>query len=144
MTVEQRATGWTTGDRLPVISIDLTLRRAIQAVAGTRDYYPFHHDEKFARENGADGIFFNTMFLQAFAGRAANEWFGNDAFLRRMEIAMRGSNYVGKTLTAGGTVTDVRAEGRRTFVDVECTLGTEDGPTTGVKFTVELPPTMQS
>jgi acyl dehydratase len=140
VTTEQRAAAWAAGDRLPAIRIDLTLRRAIQAVAGTRDYYPFHHDEKFARENGADGIFFNTMFLQAFAGRAANEWFGNDAFLRRMEIAMRGSNYVGKTLTAEGNVSDVRKQDGRTLVDVDCTLGTEDGPTTGVKFTVQLPP----
>ena len=87
------------GQQLRPITLPLTLRRAAQAVTGTRDYYPFHHDEKFARENGAEGIFFNTMFLQAFAGRCATEWFGNDAFLRRLEIAMRGSNYVGRTLT---------------------------------------------
>jgi acyl dehydratase len=134
-----RTTTWNAGDTLPAISIDLSLRRAIQAVAGTRDYYPFHHDESFARENGADGIFFNTMFLQAFALRAASEWFGNDAFMRRMEIAMRGSNYVGKTLTAESVVTDVREDSGRTLVDVDCTLATEDGPTTGVKFTVQLP-----
>ena len=59
----------TAGERLGLISLLLTLRRAIQAVAGTRDYYPFHHDEQFARENGAEGIFFNTMFLQAFRKR---------------------------------------------------------------------------
>jgi acyl dehydratase len=132
--------GWKTGDTLPSVSIDLTLRRSVQAVAGTRDYYPVHHDPDYARANGAEGIFFNTMFLQAFAGRAANEWFGNDAFMRRMEIAMRGSNYVGKTLTAKGVVAEVREDGGRTLVDVDCTLGTEDGPTTGVKFTMQLPP----
>jgi len=140
MTTQQRDTAWKTGDTLSPISIDLTLRRAIQAVAGTRDYYPLHHDEKFARENGADGILFDTMFLQAFAGRAANEWFGNDAFLRRLDIAMKAPNYVGKTLTAEAVVARVREEGGRTLVDVDCTLGTEDGPTTGVKFTVQLPP----
>jgi acyl dehydratase len=139
VTVEERAGRWKSGERLPPISIDLTLRRAVQAVAGTRDYYPVHHDEKYARENGADGIFFNTMFLQAFAGRAANEWFGNDAFLRRMEVAMRGSNYVGSTLTAEGIVTEVRESEGVCLVDVECTLGTERGPTTGVKFTLQLP-----
>ena len=125
---------------LAVISLPLTLRRAIQAVAGTHDYYPFHHDEKFARENGADGIFFNTMFLQAFAGRCATEWFGHDAFLRRLEIAMRGSNYVGRTLTVDAAVTSRREEAGRRFVDAEGALLTEDGPTTGVKWVVELPP----
>ena len=125
---------------LPSISLTLTLRRAAQAVAGTRDYYPFHHDEKFARENGAQGIFFNTMFLQAFAGRCATEWFGQDAFLRRLEIAMRGSNYVGRTLTVEARETARREEDGRRFVEAEGTLATEDGPTTGVKWLVELPP----
>jgi acyl dehydratase len=127
------------GQIRPMITLPLTLRRAAQAVAGTRDYYPFHHDEKFARENGAEGIFFNTMFLQAFAGRCATEWFGNDAFLRRLEIAMRGSNYVGRTLAVEGRETTRREENDRRFVEVEGTLSTEDGPTTGVKWAIEVP-----
>ncbi len=131
---------WQAGDALPEISLDLSLRRAIQAVAGTRDYYPFHHDEQFAKENGAEGIFFNTMFLQGFVGRALNEWFGNDAFPRRLEVAMRGSNYVGRTLTANGAVAGVHESDGRRLVDVDVTLGTEDGPTTEVKLTVQLPP----
>ena len=130
---------WKAGDTLEPISLELTLRRAIQAVAGTRDYYPFHHDEQFAKENGAEGIFFNTMFLQGFVGRAAAEWFGNDAFLRRLEIAMRSSNYVGRTLTAEGTVASTRESNGCTLVDVDVTLATEDGPTTGVKLTIQLP-----
>ena len=125
-------------ETLPALSLPLTLRRAIQAVAGTRDYYPFHHDEQFARENGAEGIFFNTMFLQAFAGRCSTDWFGNDSFLRRLEIAMRASNYVGRTLTVDAAVANVRQEDDRRLVDVEGTLLTEDGPTTGVKWVIEV------
>ena len=131
---------WQAGDALPEISLGLSLRRAIQAVAGTRDYYPFHHDEQFAKDNGAEGIFFNTMFLQGFVGRALNEWFGNDAFPRRLEVTMRSSNYVGRTLTASGAVAAVRESNGRRLVDVDVTLTTEDGPTTDVKLTVQLPP----
>ena len=131
---------WQAGDALPEISLGLSLRRAIQAVAGTRDYYPFHHDEQFAKENGAEGIFFNTMFLQGFVGRALNEWFGNDAFPRRLEVAMRSSNYVGRTLTANGAVAAVRESNGRRLVDVDVTLAPEDGPTTDVTLTVQLPP----
>jgi acyl dehydratase len=126
------------GKMLPAISLPLTLRRAAQAVAGTRDYYPFHHDEKFARENGAEGIFFNTMFLQAFAGRCATEWFGNDTFIRRLEIAMRGSNYVGRTLTCEAAVISVHQEATHRLVDVEGMLSTEDGPTTRVNWVIEV------
>jgi acyl dehydratase len=130
---------WKAGDTLAPVSLELTLRRAIQAVAGTRDYYPAHHDEKFARENGAQGIFFNTMFLQAFVGRAIAHWFGNDAFPRRLEIAMRGSNYVGRTLTAEGAVAATREVDGCRLIDADVTLATEDGPTTAVKLTVQLP-----
>lgn len=129
---------WRAGDQLPAITLPLTLRRAVQAVAGTRDYYPVHHDEKAARENGAETIFFNTMFLQAFAGRAATEWFGNDAFLRRLEVSMRGSNYIGRTLVAEGVVTALRESNGCRLVDADVTMSTEDGPTTAVKFTVQL------
>jgi len=130
---------WKEGDRLDAVSLELTLRRAVQAVAGTRDYYPVHHDEQAAKASGAQGIFFNTMFLQAFVGRAATQWFGYDAFLRRLEVAMRGSNYVGRTLTAEGTVTAVRESDGCRLVDADVTLSTEDGPTTAVKFTIQLP-----
>jgi len=132
--------GWTKGQDLAPISLDLTLRRAIQAVAGTRDYYPVHHDAEYARANGAEGIFFNTMFLQGFVGRAVCEWFGNDAFLRRLVVAMRGSNYVGRTLTATGSINEVRAEDGHSIIDVDVQLGTEDGHTTEVDLSVQLPP----
>lgn len=131
---------WKDGDRLPPVDLELTLRRAVQAVAGTRDYYPVHHDEKAAQANGAETVFFNTMFLQGFAGRAACEWFGYDAFLRRLEVTMRGSNYIGRTLTAEGAVTAVRESNGCRLVDADVTLSTQDGPTTAIKLTVQLPP----
>jgi acyl dehydratase len=130
---------WQAGDALSPVSLELTLRRSVQAVGATRDYYPVHHDAAFARESGAEGIFFNTMFLQGFVGRAVCGWFGNDAFLRRLEIAMRGSNYIGRTLTAEGSVTEVREPDGVRLVDASVTLATEDGPTTDVKVTVQLP-----
>lgn len=131
---------WRAGNKLRPVTLELTLRRSVQAVAATRDYYPVHHDEQFARESGAGGLFFNTMFLQAFVGRAATEWFGNDAFLRRLEIAMRGPNYIGRTLKATGVVTAARDSNGCRLVDADVTLSTEDGPTTDVKLTVQLPP----
>ena len=131
---------WNEGDELPPVSLPLTLRRSVQAVGATRDYYPVHHDPEFARASGAEGLFFNTMFLQGFCGRVACEWFGNDAFLRRLVVAMRGSNYVGRTLTASGVVSNVRESNGCSLVDAQVTLSTEDGPTTEVDLTVQLPP----
>ena len=131
---------WTAGQRLAPVALALTPRRAVQAVAGTRDYYPVHHDEGAAQESGARTIFFNTMFLQAFIGRAANEWFGRDAFLRKLDVAMLGSAYVGTSLTADGTVASARAADGCEFVDVDVTLSTEDGQAARARFTIQLPP----
>ena len=133
---------WKSGDKLEPVRIDLTLRRAIQAVAGTRDFIPFHHDDEYARANGAEGIFFNTMFLQGFVGRAVSEWFGNDTFPRRLEIAMHASNYIGRTLTAEGAVAEVRESNGCKLIDANVTLATDDGPTTVVQVTVQLAPTI--
>jgi acyl dehydratase len=130
---------WRKGAKLRPVKLDLTLRRSVQAVAATRDYYPVHHDPDFAASSGAGGLFFNTMFLQAFAGRCATEWFGHDAFLRRLEVAMRGPNYVGRTLKATGVVTAARESKGCRLVDADLTLSTEDGPTTAIKMTVQLP-----
>jgi acyl dehydratase len=128
------------GQQLAPIALDLTLRRAVQAVAGTRDYYPVHHDERVAQENGARTIFFNTMFLQAFIGRAACEWFGHDAFLRKLDVAMVGSAYVGTRLVAEGSVAELRESEGRSLVDVDVTLTTEDGQAARARFTIQLPP----
>jgi hypothetical protein len=53
---------WRKGAKLRPVKLDLTLRRSVQAVAATRDYYPVHHDPDFAASSGAGGLFLNTMF----------------------------------------------------------------------------------
>jgi len=80
------------------------------------------------------------MFLQAFVGRAATEWFGRDAFMRRLDVAMLGSAYVGRRLVAEGTVTACHDRDGRRFVDADVGLSTEDGVAARARFTVELPP----
>ncbi|MEE9279455.1 MAG: hypothetical protein V3V67_04720 [Myxococcota bacterium] len=129
---------WKVDDKLEPITLELDLKRAIMAVAGTRDFYPFHHNAEWAKENGADDIFFNTMFLQGFAGRAVNEWFGHDAFLRKLDIGMRASVYKDRTLKIAGTVKGVQERDGATLLEVDAMMSTEDGPTTAVKATVQL------
>lgn len=129
--------GWAPGQRLWPLSLDLSVRRAVQAVATTRDYYPARDPANWAPERMF--LFLNTMFLRAFIGRAACEWFGHDAFLRRVDMSMRAPNHVGRTLVAEGTVTGIRESGGCRLLDAEVTLSTEDGPTTAVRLTVQLP-----
>lgn len=131
---------WKSGDKLQQVTLPLTLRRAVQAVAGTRDYYPVHHNPEAARENGAETAFFNTMFLQGLGNRIATDNLGYDAFPRRLELVMRTPNYLGRTLTVDGTVTDVREENGSQMIDLELQLSTEDGDTGLIRMTVQMPP----
>jgi acyl dehydratase len=131
---------WKPGDTLEKVTLPLTLRRAVQAVAGTRDYYPVHHNPEAARENGVETAFFNTMFLQGLGNRIATDNLGCDAFPRRLELRMRTPNYLGRTLTVEGTVTAVREENGSRTVDLDLHLSTEDGDTGQILMTVQLPP----
>jgi hypothetical protein len=130
---------WKAGDTLPSFALPLTLRRAVQAVAGTRDYYEVHHDIEAAKASGTETVFFNTMFLQALANRAVTDWFGYDAFLRRCEVRMSAPNYLGRTLTVNGAIETIREDGG-TMLDVVIQLATEEGDTTTILVTAQLPP----
>jgi acyl dehydratase len=127
------------GDELPSVTMEITLRRLMIDVAGTRDLYPIHHDREFAKANGARDIFVNTMFYEALFGRIATDWAGPDAFLRRLRFTMRSPNCLGDTIRSRGWVTATHADGDRT-VDLEIHLDNQLGEdATVASLTVELP-----
>ena len=74
------------GDELGSITLDVTMRRLMMDVSGTRDLYPIHHDREFAKKNGARDIFVNTMFYEGLFGRLATDWAGPEAFLSEVAI----------------------------------------------------------
>lgn len=93
------------GDTLPGLRFDVTYTTLALDVAGTRDPYPIHHDPEFARSNGVESIFLNTMWYQGLSGRFVTRWAGPDAFLRRLKVDMKANNCPGDTVTVRGTVT---------------------------------------
>ena len=128
------------GDELPTVTMEITLRRLMIDVAGTRDLYPIHHDREFARANGARDIFVNTMFYEALFGRIATDWAGPEGFLRRLRFSMRAPNCLGDTIRSRGWVTATREDADGRYADLEIHLDNQLGDdATVAHLTVELP-----
>lgn len=128
------------GDELPSVTMEITLRRLMIDVAGTRDLYPIHHDREFAKANGARDIFVNTMFYEALFGRIATDWAGPDAFLRRLRFSMLAPNCLGDTIRSRGWVAGTHEDAAGRYADLEIHLDNQLGDdATVAHLTVELP-----
>jgi acyl dehydratase len=128
------------GDAVTPLTMEITLRRLMIDVAGTRDLYPIHHDREFAKRNGARDIFVNTMFYEALFGRIATDWAGPEAFLRRLRFAMKSPNCLGDTITSRGWVTRKYKEGGERLLDLEIHLDNQLAPdATIASLTIQLP-----
>jgi|SRR5215204_824436 len=72
----------------------------VGVVAGTRDWFPGHHDPAYARAQGKRDIYLNTAFYQGFIDRAALEHCGERSWIVSRELRMIDSVYPGDVLTA--------------------------------------------
>ena len=61
----------------PVFELDVDRRRLVLNVAATWDFFPGHHDDEYAREQGVAAGYVNTLFLHALVDRAATEHAGS-------------------------------------------------------------------
>jgi 3-oxo-4,17-pregnadiene-20-carboxyl-CoA hydratase beta subunit len=128
------------GDQLGSTTLEVTMRRLMMDVSGTRDLYPIHHDREFAKKNGARDIFVNTMFYEGFFGRLATDWAGPEAFLRKLRFSMNAPNCLGDTITSRGWVVRTWMDDGVRLVDLEIHLDNQLGPDATVAYlTVELP-----
>lgn len=97
--------GGTPGEVLPDVALRLTPTRVAALIpAGTRDLFPGHHDRDYARGQGADEVYVNTMFLHGLVDRVGKAWAGPDAWLCERTLRMRAPACVGTTLRTRGHV----------------------------------------
>jgi acyl dehydratase len=117
------AADWTeveVGQRLPPLTFPISYTTLALDVAGTRDFYPIHHDPDFAKGNGVQNIFLNTMWYQGLIGRFVTEWGGPESFLRKLKVQMKANGCPGDTLTVRGAVLSTsRDDQGRKLVDID-------------------------
>jgi acyl dehydratase len=129
------------GDELPTVSLEITRNRIVIIVSATRDIFPLHHDEDFARAGGYRAPAVATAFLQGMLGRCLTDWTGPTGKIRRLGLNLKAPTYAGDTVSAGGRVVRKYVENGEHKIDCELAVVTQDGTTTvAAEATVLVPP----
>lgn len=125
---------------VPVCTMEVTYKTAILHVAAGWDYMPGHHDPAYARSQGTDTIYLNTLFHQSFVDRTLTDWAGPLTFLTRRKISMRDQIYPGDRIEGHAKVLTVRnGENGQTLVDLSVIIRTPRTEACIAECTVRLP-----
>lgn len=116
------------GADLPEVELPISYAKVIAIPGATWDFFPGHHDPFYAREQGQETIYLNTMFFSGFLDRIVTDWAGGHTFIRARELAMTGSVYAGELLVGRGRVAAKRVEpGGLRVLDVTVSALNENG-----------------
>lgn len=128
------------GAEIPSVSLEITRNRLVMIVSATRDIFPLHHDEEFARAAGHRAPAVATAFLQGLLGRCLTDWTGPEGRIRRLGLTLKAATYAGDTVSAGGRVARKYVDNNDHKVDCELAVVTQDGTTTvTAEATVVIP-----
>jgi hypothetical protein len=103
--------GWDTlaaGDVLPAIALEVTEQTVILVPVSTWDLFPGHHSPSYARAQGQQDMYLNTIALQGIADRTITDALGPRTWVTRRRMQMVGSVYPSDTLTGVAAVAAVR------------------------------------
>jgi len=107
---------------LPEVTMPVTVTRCVLNAAATRDFFRGHHDQAYAKEQGARDVYLNTMFFHGLMDRIGKAWAGPQAWLARRQLQMMAPVCAGDTLRTDGRVLAVnqRDTARTATVAVDC------------------------
>lgn len=127
------------GDKVPRVELLVTYSRLVLAATSAWDYFPGHHDPRYAQAQGQRTIYVNTSFYEAFVDRALTDWAGHSAFITRRRLRMGESIFAGELMYAEGQVTRCWTdELGRNVVDVDLVIGAGDEPRCSADATIWL------
>jgi len=95
--------------------------------AVNEEFIPIHMDDDAGRRAGNPGAFGMGNLQVAYIHALLRQWIGDDGRIVSVSCQMRAPNLRGPRTIAGGRVTDIRAGGDETLVDLEVWTETEDG-----------------
>jgi acyl dehydratase len=128
------------GDRLPPLTMPLSVTRAIMAASANRDWQQLHHDQDFARAKAKTrDLAIGLWFFMGMYSRFLTDWAGPEAELRSLEFRMLAQLCPGDVMTIGGSVAAMREDGNDHLVDLGLTLDNQFGPVAPATATLSLP-----
>ena len=96
------------GEKLPALERTFTLVDLVLYGAATRDWNRMHYDIEHAHRLNLPAPVIDGQEFGAFFARAALEWAGPRAFLKRLTLRMKAMAFAGDTLCAQGEVKEKR------------------------------------
>ena len=131
----------TVGDKLDVLTHEVTATTVVLGAIASRDWRPMHHDKEFAiTRNGTKDIFLNTPNQAAWFERYVTDWTGARGRLGRMTFRMKGSVFPGDTMALEGTVIGRRVDDTGCgWLDLDLTLAVAGEVKTQCLSSVALP-----
>jgi acyl dehydratase len=103
-----RATAVRAGERLPALERTFSLVDLVAYGAATWDWNRMHYDVEHARSMKLPNPVIDGQAFGALLARAALDWAGPRAFVKRLSFKMKSMAFAGDTLRAEGEVTAVR------------------------------------
>jgi acyl dehydratase len=103
-----RATAVRAGERLPALERTFSLVDLVAYGAATWDWNRMHYDVEHARSMKLPNPVIDGQAFGALLARAALDWAGPRAFIKRLSFKMKSMAFAGDTLRAEGEVTAVR------------------------------------
>ena len=96
------------GATLPSVVLEVTEQTVILVPVSTWDLFPGHHSPAYARAQGRQDMYLNTVALQGIADRAVTDALGLQTWVVRRKLSMVDSVYPGDVVTGAATATQVR------------------------------------
>jgi len=104
---------------IPTRSKEVTATTIIAGTIATRDFYPVHHDFRFAQKAGAKDILMNNITTGGFVGRYLTDWSGPEGEIKRMKFHLGIPCFPGDTLTMTGKVVKKYKDADEHLLDIE-------------------------
>lgn len=95
------------GESIPSFEFPVTYRKAVENAAATKDFYAGHYDPDFARGQGNDTVYLNTIAFQGLVDKLLLGWLGPHWRVAERTIQIKGIAQAGMVLSIEGEVTDV-------------------------------------
>ena len=130
----------TEGQDVSPITLPATYSMVLLSAIATMDFFPGHHDPEYARGQGQEGIYVNTMTYQGLVDRVVTDWAGPQTFIARRKITMQRPVYAGDTITGSGKVTRLHLDGDgRGLADLKIDISNQNGLCCPATVTAALP-----
>lgn len=128
------------GHEVGRISLNMSFSRVLLSAISTLDYFPGHHDVEYAKMQGQENIYVNTMTYQGFIDRIVTDWAGPATFIARRRFSMQRPVYANDEMFGEGKVVRCYKDDLgRLLVDLQLEVGNQHGVCCPAEVTALLP-----